>query len=160
MFSQPYRSSTEEESSDAETASSKASDAASKTTATDSWYDVKSDTEQQQEQIKQLEKIKNRDVEQETMLDDDDDDDDSNDDIDPALIKSIVDVYTSSNVNNKIGNNTPTGNHLSDVSIQDDKKQQTQQTWTNPYWGANWKPSTELIQTIVDEHNDNSDIKR
>jgi hypothetical protein len=154
MFSQPYRSSTEEESSDAETASSKASDAASKTTATDSWYDVKSDAEQQQEQIKQLEKIKNLDVEQETMLDDDDDDD-SNDDIDPALIRSIVGVYTSSNVNN-----TPTGNHLSDVSIQDDKKQQIPQTWTNPYWGANWKPSTELIQTIVDEHNDNSDIKR
>jgi hypothetical protein len=157
MFSQPYRSSTEEESSDVEIASSVASDAASKTTATDSWYDVKSDTEQQQ--IKQLEKIKNLDVEQETMSDDEDDDDDD-DDIDPALITSIKDIYINSDVNNKIGNSTPNGNHLSDLSIQDDKKQQTQQTWTNPYWGANWKPSTELIQTIINGHNDNSDIER
>ncbi len=43
MFSQPYHSSTEEESSD-EGPTSTVSDTPSKATGTDSWYDVKSDT--------------------------------------------------------------------------------------------------------------------
>jgi hypothetical protein len=100
MFSQRYHSSTEEESSDEESTSI-VSDTPSKATGTDSWHDVKSDTEQppsssspsaaaaaaQQQTSQQLDKTKNDNVTQQIVTkqeeeDDDDDDEDEDEDED------------------------------------------------------------------------------
>ena len=163
MFNQPYRSSTEEESSDVETASSVASYTTSKTTATDSWHDVKSDTEEQQ----QLNKIKNLDDEGEgTLLDDDTDDDDDDDDedddnrTDQDLIRSIKDIYTNSEMNVKVENKTATGSDLHNIPIGGEQKQQTRPEWSNPYWGADSKSSTTAIKPIINGNKDTSDIQR
>jgi hypothetical protein len=170
MFSQPYRSSTEEDSSDAELTST-ASDAASKATASDSWYDVKSDTEQpqpqqqkQQQQLNQLDKTKNVNVKQQIVNDEDDDDDDEEeeedddtddtDDKDQLLIKSINDIYINGSTAEEVENETTTGNDHHDNSIANKQEQQIQKEWIHPYWGDNWKPVT-----IVREDKGTSDIQ-
>ncbi len=175
MFSQPYRSSTEEDSSDAELTSA-ASDAASKATASDSWYDVKSDTEQpqpqqqkqqqQQQQLNQLDKTKSVNVKQQIVNDEDDDDDDEEeeeeededtddtDDKDQLLIKSINDIYINGSTAEEVENETTTGNDHHDNSIANKQEQQIQKEWIHPYWGDNWKPVT-----IVKEDKGTSDIQ-
>ncbi len=175
MFSQPYRSSTEEDSSDAELTSA-ASDAASKATASDSWYDVKSDTEQpqpqqqkqqqQQQQLNQLDKTKSVNVKQQIVNDEDDDDDDEEeeeeededtddtDDKDQLLIKSINDIYINGSTAEEVENETTTGNDHHDNSIANKQEQQIQKEWIHPYWGDNWKPVT-----IVKEDKVTSDIQ-
>jgi hypothetical protein len=156
MFSQPYRSSTEEESSDAESAP----DVASKTTSTDSWYDVKSDNEQPQ-QIKQSEEIKSTNV-NEQIVDDDDDDEDEDDDTedsddDLGLIKSINEIYINGSTKKEVEDVTTSENDSRDISLQDKPEQQIQKEWTNPYWGAQKEPVTIVTQTIVKESKDTSD---
>jgi hypothetical protein len=106
MFSQLQRSPSGPDYSDVE---STVSDDTSRSTATDSWYDVKSDAEQQQ--IKQLDKVKKNNLEKQTLDDD------------QALIQTINDIY----INDTSSNDGEEAVHAADsVSGSLDKKQETQ----------------------------------
>ena len=148
MFSQAYRSSTEEESSDADSAST-LSDKASKGTGADSWYDVKSDVEQQEEQsAKQANQTKTNNVQEKVANendddeddeeDDDDDDDDSDDDSDRAIIRSVNDIYINGSVNHEADDDSIT------VTTTKEQEQPTRQEWTNPYWENKPKSTTDV----------------
>jgi hypothetical protein len=174
MFSQAYHSSTEEESSD-EDPTSTVSDTPSKATGTDSWYDVKSDTEQPPpqtppQQLKQLVKTKNTNVNQQIVKKEDEDDDeeeeeeeeddDDVDDKDRSLIKSINDIYLNGSTTEEIENDTFTGNDHHHNSIANTHEQQIQNGWMNPYWSTNWKPVTTVTQTTVKEYKVPPDIQQ
>ena len=112
-----------DEDSDRRAPSSLASEVLSKKSAAESWYDVKSDTEQRSPQLRsanplnQLQGSKANDQ-------------------DHALLQSIHDIYGDSNprdVETPVGTSTKASLV---VNGQSDKE------WTNPYWGANWKPAT------------------
>lgn len=108
MFSQAYRSSSEEESSDADSVST-LSDKASKGTGTDSWYDVKSDAEQQEDALaKQANQTRTNDVQEKVESESDEEEDDDDDDSDRAIIRSVNDIYINGSVMKQPDNDTTT----------------------------------------------------
>ena len=136
MFSQARRSSSEEESSDEESAST-VSDSASKATGNESWYDVKSDVEQQdQRATKQLAQTKTA---KENLSSDEEEDED---DPDASLIESVNDIYHNGSTKKDSGDDSITANDHRHDSIRDKQEQAKQTEWTNPYWGNQWKSLT------------------
>jgi hypothetical protein len=139
--------------SDEETTSSITSDVTSTTTGADSWYDVKSDTEQQQELIKQLDKTRKKIVPKKT---DDDDDEDNSD-----FFTSINEIYGGGIVTREIIEiETDPESDLSDASLHDEQDREIQKVWINPYWGADWKPATIVIEQIIQRDESSPDIER
>lgn len=111
----------EDDDSDAESSSSITSDSTSRTTPADSWFDVKSDTEQRQ-QTNESNKIGTNDSNGATRNEE------------PLLLKSKSSENlpdTPSSVGDRDGVLSPT----SSVS-------QAGQPWVNPYWDTDSKPRT------------------
>ena len=166
MFSRRNQSSTEEEASDEDTTSSSVtSDATSRTTTSDSWYEAKSDIEQQSQ--RDAEKNQSaRKVIKPQIDDDDDDDDDATDqdagnndtDHDEALIKAVNDIYINNDTHAKVENKLTTQNNL---PIENKSKQETEkQEWVNPYWGPTSKTVITTTRTTVTEQIDSSNVPR
>ncbi|CAF4642074.1 unnamed protein product [Rotaria sp. Silwood1] len=131
LFSGVYHSSSEEVLSDGETTSSITSDATSRTTTSDTWYDVKSDFEQQP--ITQFDHTTEANIRMKTF-----------DDHDEDLIRSINDIYIDGGTTEDIDNMRATENNLHDIPNQHNQKQDTPKEWVNPYWGIHRLPTTKV----------------
>lgn len=160
MFSQPYRNSSEEESSEADSGSkSTVSDATSRATGTaDSWYDVKSDVEQQeellarqthqtkksivQEKIDYNQQVDDDDEEEDDDDDDEEDDDDDDDDSDQAIINSVNDIYINGSTKKPVEDDS-----ITETSNSAGTSPKEQKECTNPYWD-NKPKSVETITNI------------
>ena len=140
MFSQLKRTTSGADASDID---STASDDTSRSTTTDSWYDVKSDAEQQQ--IKQMDKVKKDNLEKQTVDDD------------HTLIQSVNDIY----INDATTHDVEEAAHaVAAVSGTLNVNAQTQQESINPYWSDDLKSATTIKQPITSEINSTSDIQQ
>lgn len=111
--------------SDSESETSETSDVTSRaTTLPDSWSNAA--LSQQQQQLKSL------DIQQ---IEDDRS-------LTPTPTASVNTVISNKAVGQK-ANNTPSNQ----VNTQQ------QQPWVNPYWGANWKPNTSIVQSGTNNPN-------
>ncbi|CAF4207646.1 unnamed protein product [Rotaria sp. Silwood2] len=151
LFSGVYRSSSEEVLSDGETTSSVTSDITSRTSASDTWYDVRSDIEQQQQPITQFDHTTDANIRLQTN--------DYDDDNDQELIRSINDMYIDDGTFAEVESMTNIGNDFHDIPIQDNQQQQTPNEWINPYWGVNWLPATTLTGPIIQGNIESSNIQ-
>ncbi|CAM4965281.1 unnamed protein product [Rotaria socialis] len=150
LFGGPHESSSDEDFSETDTTattSSSASYVTSKTTTTDSWHDVKSDTEQQSEIIKQLEQIKDTDVNGPTL-----------DEEDKALIRSIDDRYFGGD-SMETESITIIEHEAPSVTSDDDKEQHTTNESVNLRASANFELTTPVAGAIIQENTDSCNVR-
>ncbi|CAF3400349.1 unnamed protein product [Rotaria socialis] len=150
LFGGPHESSSDEDFSETDTTattSSSASYVTSKTTTTDSWHDVKSDTEQQSEIIKQLEQIKDTDVNGPTL-----------DEEDKALIRSIDDRYFGGD-SMETESITIIEHEAPSVTSDDDNEQHTTNESVNLRASANFELTTPVAGAIIQENTDSCNVR-
>lgn len=148
-------SSSEESSSDSESSSSDLSDATSRTTATDSYYDVKSDVEQAQAQPDVVKK----DGERKRVVPAAHDSSDESTD-DESLRKQINDVYGADDVEAAGTRKTTITSASTSTATSLEPQLHTGRTeWSNPYWGAD-RQTTVTTQARTGENKDAVDTRR
>ncbi|CAF2104460.1 unnamed protein product [Rotaria magnacalcarata] len=147
LFGGSHESSSEEDLSETDTTSSSASYITSKTATTDSWHDLKSDTDPQSEIIKQFEQINDTDVNELTL-----------DEEDKAFIKSMDDRYFGGD-SMEAESITIIEHEAPEVSSDDNNEQHTTNESVNLRASANFELATPVAGAIIQENTDSCNVR-